>query len=715
MDRYSAHHNNSTLSSSATASAAVVSRLKKVIGLQSIADDWLSACLRHIQCRTIGNEHDEILYQILHCDLRDVVRGCGCGDAYSSTSSTATTPVVIRKFHDAIQQSHQRSSKYKEVLASDFQLLCQIEEVVDMSQASERRLLGISTANTQHQNGGDGSARSYNYNQPPPGRCLKICLVHGYKVDNIEPVSNIIVAMETAPIRGLSSMHTAMAGTKVLLKGPIEIRNRVLLLHNGNCIVLGGCIPWFVERQKKEVMTAKNKAGVGIDPTVRALIGTNPTDTPTDEGAADEAHESSDDYRPTPSEVALSQHHQRRPSIFTTIASRTTASSSSSSLSSPAPHRTELSTWAQSATNDSSPNPRNSSNTGRHAESSRPPPHQPPPRRPSETSTYNCLSSNPSQLQRSEAYNPYSCILQTSSTFAAKSISPIRSGNPYTQQKSHEQTQQHSFHHNQERSSQPRVRSSNSLTDSQQNDDNVMKKTSSRQMDNENLPPPSRHSSSSVSPASSHTADTSLSNQATLSNSLTKANSESNIQNVTFDNLHQLLAQLLRNRGMYESYRRQGELGFRVRLVQRVSEGGLEFNVEKARKDKKKDSDKKKKKEGKTYQYRVITTFADGENPPSSSSTSKLLACKIDPVIVESHFPVSATEMRSLSRTDKAACDRLTTQGGESLKVVLCSCRIWIAKLLPSADELFAADNMSKNVNDRLRDIKMPVLFLQGA
>ena len=64
-------------------------RLKSVIGLHTINDSWLVACLRHLQQRSgsgsgrhgggvrsgSSSQDDDILYQILHSDLRDVIRG----------------------------------------------------------------------------------------------------------------------------------------------------------------------------------------------------------------------------------------------------------------------------------------------------------------------------------------------------------------------------------------------------------------------------------------------------------------------------------------------------------------------------------------------------------------------------------------------------------------------------------------------------------------
>jgi len=44
------------------------------------------------------------------------------------------------------------------------------------------------------------------------------------------------------------------------------------MLDPGNATVLGGCIPGLVRLQRKAMEMAAKLAGVGIDPTVRALI-----------------------------------------------------------------------------------------------------------------------------------------------------------------------------------------------------------------------------------------------------------------------------------------------------------------------------------------------------------------------------------------------------------------------------------------------------------
>jgi len=54
------------------------------------------------------------------------------------------------------------------------------------------------------------------------------------------------------------------------------------MLHEGNTLVLGGSVDSLVDIQRKALVDARKEAGVGVDPTVRALIW-NP-DTGEDQG-----------------------------------------------------------------------------------------------------------------------------------------------------------------------------------------------------------------------------------------------------------------------------------------------------------------------------------------------------------------------------------------------------------------------------------------------
>ena len=81
---------------------------------------------------------------------------------------------------------------------------------------------------------------------------------------------NNFVAMETRPIPNLSVQ--SKPGIKVIISGPIQIFVGVLMLDPSNTTVLGGCIPDLMPIQQKALSCAAQVAGVGIDPTFRALV-----------------------------------------------------------------------------------------------------------------------------------------------------------------------------------------------------------------------------------------------------------------------------------------------------------------------------------------------------------------------------------------------------------------------------------------------------------
>jgi hypothetical protein len=162
--------------------------------------------------------------------------------------------------------------------------MCQVEELLDVSKNAQGRLeLGPVAA----------------YEPTPMGnqrhRCLKYYLSDGYSSGNdgssgsndgnatseqqqlshhaTTPPSFLhLVAMEVIPIPHLS-VHSK-AGIKILLQGPMEVRHGVLLCHPGNTTVLGGQVPPLVQIQQAALLQAQRIAGIGVDATVRALIGT---------------------------------------------------------------------------------------------------------------------------------------------------------------------------------------------------------------------------------------------------------------------------------------------------------------------------------------------------------------------------------------------------------------------------------------------------------
>jgi hypothetical protein len=224
-------------------------------------------------CAALGSNAsaDLVLQQILHHDLRDVVRVLEAPEGSDNANHTALASVQLRQ---AISDSRSASFQYKTTLPDSMRLLLQMEELLDLTQ-------GIEARHATNNNAPSQAARDT--------RCFKLLLSDGYYADGrpwdesqpaitadqenrLDPSSSqddFIVAMEISPVHQLSV--NSLAGVKILLKGPIVVRHGILQLHNGNCIVLGGSVAHLVEIQKQARQQAQRLAGV--DPTIRALIG----------------------------------------------------------------------------------------------------------------------------------------------------------------------------------------------------------------------------------------------------------------------------------------------------------------------------------------------------------------------------------------------------------------------------------------------------------
>jgi hypothetical protein len=273
--------------------------LQRMAGVQP-SQHWLQDCQTELRMTGAANCTPEaVLQQILHHDLRDVVR------IFPAPENDANHPSVLLR--RAVQDSMSAQHNYKSQLPASFKLLVQVEELLDVSQNAETRL----------------SVGPASPNAPAPvgnqqARCLKLCLSDGYEAHNNNNNNNnatgnennndngngmifrphnqssVFMAMEVEPIPALSV--NSKAGVKVLMQGPVQIRHGILLwqpvyrpppdtgaasANNTNnttatvvqqITVLGGCVTELVQLQATALQQAKLVAGVGIDPTIRALI-----------------------------------------------------------------------------------------------------------------------------------------------------------------------------------------------------------------------------------------------------------------------------------------------------------------------------------------------------------------------------------------------------------------------------------------------------------
>ncbi len=304
-------------------------RFASTVGIRP-SPEWLDACREYLRGRNrrgsnidtpstsqSHEEEDEILYQIINTDLRNVVRrldgnsvriGNGNGIGGGSINAMSTSVMLRKAIQDSLPSSSSSSSSStstshnhnnhtsndtltssgKVILPESFRCMIQIEELLDVSMNAETRLsLGPASRNAPAPIG--------NQNK----RCLKMAVSDGYYDNggdvnvmsssdgNLNMDLNLyrghIVAMEMEPIPDLS-VHSK-PGIKIIISGPITVRLGVLLLHSGNTMVCGGCIPDLIPVQRKAIELAAKVAGVGIDPTVRALVW-NP-----DEGMEEEEND----------------------------------------------------------------------------------------------------------------------------------------------------------------------------------------------------------------------------------------------------------------------------------------------------------------------------------------------------------------------------------------------------------------------------------------
>ena len=267
---------------------------------------WLTDCWNALSLQRPQHslQADDILEQIIHHDLRDVVRIFDEDDGGDSDSDTGVSLPSVQ-VRQAIRHSQQQQQQFKAQLPASFRLLVQVEEILDVSVNAMTRLeYGPTNSNTAPTPVGNQLKR-----------CLKIAYTDGFvggtghsryinQNNNInnntenQPPEEILVAMEVQAIPDLS-VHSR-AGLKILLQGPLTIRRGVALWHGGTTTVVGGRVTALEDMQQQALQQAQRLAGVGVDPTVRALIGTQPLTTE-DEANNDEGeHESGDVTAPPP-------------------------------------------------------------------------------------------------------------------------------------------------------------------------------------------------------------------------------------------------------------------------------------------------------------------------------------------------------------------------------------------------------------------------------
>jgi hypothetical protein len=158
---------------------------------------------------------------------------------------------------------------------------------------------------------------------------------------------------------------------------------------------------------------------------------------------------------------------------------------------------------------------------------------------------------------------------------------------------------------------------------------------------------------------------------------------------------------------MYENYYKT--LSVKIKL-QRLG-GQMHFCIDKTKNYKKLKRQK--------YHIVIHATFGMKNNSTSSSKEDVVLACKLDPVLVEPYFGKSATELRGMNKTDKVACQQLVEAGGRRVNGELFTERYWKATLHPTPEEVFGGgggtSTETKQKKYSLGNVLEPILYLERA
>jgi RecQ mediated genome instability protein len=236
-------------------------RLQESVGVL-VSEDWLAECVAANNTSANTNngpptaEEEAVLEQLLHHDLRDVVE-----PGRPSAAATALRRAVDQSKLQQQQQPSplQHGSGVVVKLPEGFRLLVQVENCSNMAVNAEKRLAVDAGAGALHHS---------------TLRCLKLAFSDGYDHGQQEEETYCFTAMEVTRIPDLTATNAA-AGIKVLLRGPMTIRNGICGWTADNAIVLGGYVEELQQYQQQSLQRERQRVGHGVDPTVKALIWMN--------------------------------------------------------------------------------------------------------------------------------------------------------------------------------------------------------------------------------------------------------------------------------------------------------------------------------------------------------------------------------------------------------------------------------------------------------
>lgn len=599
------------------------------------SDDWLTACQAHLK---LTNEEtaDAVLHQVLHADLRDVVRPLETNSTPTNLNPTSP-PVLLRHL---LEQS-MRGETRKETLPTNFRLLVQVEELLDVSLNAEARYnIGPSSATAPTPGGNQRS------------RLLKLYLSDGH----LPPIH--LIGMETVPIPSLS-VHS-LAGIKVLIQGAIQIRHGLLQLNPKNTTVLGGSVTDLVAIQRKALDQAKRLAGVGVDPTIKALCwnaddALNPED--------DEGESASDDVvthrstQPPPQRVGLpivppqakQQDHGVLPERQHTVQPSNPPSQRQvppvPPYQSQAPSRPEVARQQVAvASSRSNPYVRNKTN------------HTP------------SASANPAPT-RTVAQNPSLSVMPTShhlrtntnhATPASAILTPIissRAANSNASVTSISNPMRNTICHQ-----------TTALATSTPMNSTIGNTSASALSTPRQTAVEMKENRSDNLPSSSATIASSM--QCTSISAQSSQESAGALREpLSFDELMSLIRRVVKDRQLYEQYQ---DKVFVVPL--KMKGRHVYFNIEKK---------KKRRKQEDKYEY-VMTSHFTGVGQ------QQLVTVVVSDDILRPHFRLAPGDMRQLSRDDRKASQKLVDEGGASVIAELGTLKSWEVCLCSTVEEFFA-------------------------
>jgi RecQ mediated genome instability protein len=568
----------------------------------------------------------------------------------------------------------------------------QLEDWVDVSLGKEARILQETSNN--------------NNNTPSSSQCLKFFLTDGttppppsndsHRSQEV-PSHPPILAMQVTPLAVVNTAAPAaitpsiQAGCKILLHGHVIVRYGMLQLHSGNAILLGGHVPELVHQRKNVLEQLQKEGMVGVDPTIRALIGTHSTE----EDEEDDENDNNDNSDPADERVVIrgdgtgtrtagpgerqvvaAVPNHRHPSprrVVVPPAPVVPSHPVSFAMDPPQPPWTDQPTAIPHHPPLASP---------------------PPPRRSSTTNPYQPSTSStvPATATRNPLVGSGVVPLpatRTTSHLPAAATPPLPVAyNPYT----------------------PLPATTNSMAPA-----TTAATTTTI-----------RHSHSTRAPLSIPLPPATTNNATIMTPLPTLPPPPTRI---AFADLYALLhrrivvvppphddpSTTVRPRTSTSTAPMVPSSCWLVEMKQWGT--SVYFNI-----GKEKTTMGSEKKKNKVYYFEMHATFGDmshnhnnhGGEPAQSSSHPHLIACQLPSTLIEPLFEASPSQLRALARTDKAASQRMAQRGGEQVKQVFFEpFRTWKATFRDNDDKNNNNSGTDSGEGRRLDDIKDPILVLE--